>query len=83
MIRGTRGYVAPEWFKNVAVTVKVDVYSFGKKCVGDEPGEEKKAILAEWAYNCYMEGRIDVVVEKDEAALSDNVRLQKWIKIAI
>ncbi|QCD91522.1 interleukin-1 receptor-associated kinase 4 [Vigna unguiculata] len=29
MIRGTRGYVAPEWFKNVGVTVKVDVYSFG------------------------------------------------------
>ncbi|XP_058100931.1 G-type lectin S-receptor-like serine/threonine-protein kinase LECRK4 [Magnolia sinica] len=28
-IRGTRGYVAPEWFKNMAVTAKVDVHSFG------------------------------------------------------
>ena len=27
MIR--RGYVPPEWFKNVPVMVKVDVYSFG------------------------------------------------------
>ena len=29
-IRGTRGYVAPEWHcRNCPVTVKVDVYSFG------------------------------------------------------
>ncbi|XP_059289797.1 G-type lectin S-receptor-like serine/threonine-protein kinase LECRK4 [Lycium ferocissimum] len=28
-IRGTRGYVAPEWFRNMPITVKVDVYSFG------------------------------------------------------
>jgi hypothetical protein len=28
-IRGTKGYVAPEWFRNTPVTVKVDVYSFG------------------------------------------------------
>jgi len=28
-IRGTRGYVAPEWFKNIGITAKVDVYSFG------------------------------------------------------
>ncbi|XP_049387270.1 G-type lectin S-receptor-like serine/threonine-protein kinase LECRK3 [Solanum stenotomum] len=28
-IRGTRGYVALEWFRNSQITVKVDVYSFG------------------------------------------------------
>ncbi|EFJ27205.1 hypothetical protein SELMODRAFT_37866, partial [Selaginella moellendorffii] len=27
--RGTRGYMAPEWISNVAITPKVDVYSFG------------------------------------------------------
>ncbi|KAF3947569.1 hypothetical protein CMV_026312, partial [Castanea mollissima] len=27
-IRGTKGYVAPEWFRNMPVTIKVDVYSF-------------------------------------------------------
>ncbi|TKY70793.1 G-type lectin S-receptor serine/threonine-protein kinase RLK1 [Spatholobus suberectus] len=93
MIRGTRGYVAPEWFKNVAVTVKVDVYSFGvmlleiiccrRSVLMMETGKEEKAILTDWAYDCYMEGRIDAVVENDEEALSDNGRLQKWIKIAI
>ncbi|XP_074314709.1 G-type lectin S-receptor-like serine/threonine-protein kinase LECRK1 [Silene latifolia] len=28
-VRGTKGYVAPEWFKNKPVSMKVDVYSFG------------------------------------------------------
>ncbi|KAK3137812.1 hypothetical protein QOZ80_5AG0360830 [Eleusine coracana subsp. coracana] len=28
-IRGTRGYLAPEWSKNMAITVKADVYSYG------------------------------------------------------
>ena len=35
--RGTRGYVAPEWHKNIPISVKADVYSFGicswKLCV--------------------------------------------------
>ncbi|GAB4856087.1 G-type lectin S-receptor-like serine/threonine-protein kinase LRK4 [Ancistrocladus abbreviatus] len=28
-IRGTKGYVVPEWFRNLPITVKVDVYSYG------------------------------------------------------
>lgn len=29
MIRGTLGYMAPEWLRNAPVTAEVDVYSFG------------------------------------------------------
>ncbi|XP_028797222.1 putative receptor protein kinase ZmPK1 [Neltuma alba] len=29
MVRGTRGYMAPEWVFNLPITSKVDVYSFG------------------------------------------------------
>ena len=28
-IRGTRGYMAPEWVWNLPITLKVDVYSYG------------------------------------------------------
>uniref|UniRef100_I1J9S8 Receptor-like serine/threonine-protein kinase n=2 Tax=Glycine max TaxID=3847 RepID=I1J9S8_SOYBN len=93
MIRGTRGYVAPEWFKNVAVTVKVDVYSFGvmlleniccrRSVMTMEPEEEEKAILTDWAYDCCVEGRLHALVENDREALSDIGRLQRWVKIAI
>ncbi|KAL7165015.1 hypothetical protein ACSBR2_040828 [Camellia fascicularis] len=91
-IRGTRGYVAPEWFKNVPVTVKVDVYSFGvmlleiiccRKSVAKEFGEEEKAILTDWAYDCYMNGRLELLVDNDEAAIEDNMTLCRWILIAI
>ncbi|CAN0908404.1 G-type lectin S-receptor-like serine/threonine-protein kinase LECRK3 [Linum grandiflorum] len=97
MIRGTRGYVAPEWFKNVAITAKVDVYSFGvmlleiiccRKSVEmelEEGGvEEEKVILTEWAYECLSSGRIDVLVGKqDVAAMEDKGRLQRWVLIAM
>ncbi|XP_061347685.1 G-type lectin S-receptor-like serine/threonine-protein kinase LECRK3 [Gastrolobium bilobum] len=93
MIRGTRGYVAPEWFKNVPVTVKVDVYSFGvmlleiiccrKSVQLMDSEEEERAILTDWAYDCYIEKRIDALVENDHEALADIGRLQNWVKIAI
>ncbi|KAF3449145.1 hypothetical protein FNV43_RR09873 [Rhamnella rubrinervis] len=50
-IRGTKGYVAPEWFRNMPITVKVDVYSFGellleiiccRRSVDVEMGAEEK-----------------------------------------
>ncbi|PSR91691.1 G-type lectin S-receptor-like serine/threonine-protein kinase [Actinidia chinensis var. chinensis] len=91
-IRGTRGYVAPEWFKNVPVTVKVDVYSFGvvlleiiccRKSVAQELGEEEGAILTDWAYDCYTEGRLDALVDNEEAAMMDIATLQRWVMTAI
>ncbi|KAK4262563.1 hypothetical protein QN277_028111 [Acacia crassicarpa] len=94
MIRGTRGYVAPEWFKAVPVTAKVDVYSYGvmlleiiccrRNVMMDmEEGEEEKAVLTDWAYDCYAERRIDILVEKDKEAMADIGRLKKWVMIAI
>ncbi|XP_031262138.1 G-type lectin S-receptor-like serine/threonine-protein kinase LECRK3 [Pistacia vera] len=92
MIRGTRGYVAPEWFKNVAVSAKVDVYSYGvmlleiiccRRSVVMEIEEERRAILTDWAYDCYVERRLDVLVNEDEMAMADKCRLQKWLMVAI
>ncbi|OVA20878.1 Protein kinase domain [Macleaya cordata] len=91
-IRGTKGYVAPEWFRNTPVTVKVDVYSFGvmlleiiccRKSVELELGEEEKAILTDWAYDCYREGKLQDLVENDGDAMNDMRRLERLVMIAI
>uniref|UniRef100_A0A803L0L3 Protein kinase domain-containing protein n=1 Tax=Chenopodium quinoa TaxID=63459 RepID=A0A803L0L3_CHEQI len=41
-IRGTRGYMAPEWITNLSITSKVDVYSYGvvllEIVTGENPG---------------------------------------------
>ncbi|GLT59378.1 hypothetical protein SLA2020_321990 [Shorea laevis] len=89
-IRGTKGYVAPEWFRSTPVTVKVDVYSFGvmlleiiccRRCV--ELEMEEAAILTEWAYNCYSEGNLGKLVENDEEARNDMGRVEMLVKVAM
>ncbi|XP_022732842.1 G-type lectin S-receptor-like serine/threonine-protein kinase LECRK4 [Durio zibethinus] len=89
-IRGTKGYVAPEWFRNTPVTVKVDVYSFGvmlleiicrRRCV--EVEMEEATILTEWAFECYREGIVEKLVENDEEAGSDVGKLEMLLKVAI
>ncbi|GKC30682.1 G-type lectin S-receptor-like serine/threonine-protein kinase LECRK3, partial [Tanacetum coccineum] len=74
-IRGTKGYVAPEWFRNTPVTTKVDVYSFGvlmleiiscrKSVQENESGNDYGAILTDWAWDCYEERVLNTLVGSD------------------
>lgn len=91
-IRGTRGYVAPEWFRNLPITVKVDVYSYGvllleiiccRSCLGSEASREREGeILTDWAYDCFMNGRLDALVEGDAEGLGDRTKLKNLVMIA-
>ncbi|KAJ8770848.1 hypothetical protein K2173_021763 [Erythroxylum novogranatense] len=91
-IRGTKGYVAPEWFRSMPVTVKVDVYSFGvllleiiccRRSVERTESIAEKAILTDWAYDCYCEGSLDALVEYEPEALEDRARLKRFVMVAI
>ncbi|KAI9176647.1 hypothetical protein LWI28_005471 [Acer negundo] len=63
-IRGTRGYLAPEWISGVAITAKADVYSYGmmlfefisgrRNCEQSEDGEVN--FFPTWAVNRIAEG---------------------------
>ncbi|KAF0913080.1 hypothetical protein E2562_020233 [Oryza meyeriana var. granulata] len=75
-IRGTRGYFAPEWFKNMGISSKVDVYSFGA-------GDEDKVILTYWAYDCYRCGHLDLLVEDDEDAMLNMKMVERFITVAL
>ncbi|KAL3528002.1 hypothetical protein ACH5RR_012658 [Cinchona calisaya] len=88
-IRGTKGYVAPEWHQKLPVTVKADVYSFGivlleivclRKSV-DWSFPEDEAILEEWAYDCFQAKELHKLVGDEE--IIDMKKLERMIKIAI
>ncbi|XP_058073439.1 G-type lectin S-receptor-like serine/threonine-protein kinase LECRK3 [Magnolia sinica] len=90
--RGTRGYVAPEWYKNMPITSKVDVYSFGvmlleivccRKNVELVLGNEEKAVLTDWAYGCYRRGRLDMLLMDDRDAMEDMKRVERLVKLGI
>ncbi|XXG65312.1 hypothetical protein AAC387_Pa05g3045 [Persea americana] len=88
-IRGTRGYVAPEWHKNMPVTVKADVYSFGivlleiiccRRNVEIEAKEEEK-ILCYWVYDCFQAGELEKLVtfeDVDKESLEEMVKVGLW-----
>ncbi|XP_047956617.1 G-type lectin S-receptor-like serine/threonine-protein kinase LECRK3 [Salvia hispanica] len=87
-IRGTKGYVAPEWYHKQAITVKADVYSFGvmlleiiccRKCV-DSSGSEDEAVLEEWVYECYATKKIGSLV-RDE--MVEERKVERMVKIGI
>lgn len=91
-IRGTKGYVAPEWFRDMVLTAKVDVYSFGVLLLeiiccrnNYEPDldNEGNAILTDWVYGWFKEGRVDMLVANDEEAMSDIRRLERMVTVAI
>ena len=91
-IRGTKGYVAPEWFRNMPVTIKVDVYSFGillleliccRKSFEAEAKDEDQMILADWAYDCYKDKKLKLLVDTDVEATDDMKRVEKYVMIAI
>ncbi|KAJ6387817.1 hypothetical protein OIU77_026395 [Salix suchowensis] len=91
-IRGTKGYVAPEWFKNLPVTTKVDTYSFGilllelvccRKNFEIDAREEHQIVLADWACDCFKEGKLNLLVEEDEEAMEDMKRVERFVMVAI
>ncbi|RWR75042.1 Protein kinase domain-containing protein [Cinnamomum micranthum f. kanehirae] len=87
-IRGTRGYVAPEWHRNMPITVKADVYSFGvvlleiiccRKNV-EKKAPENEIILSDWAYNCFKAGELTKLISEEEVDVS---MLEKMLMIGL
>ncbi|KAK6918350.1 S-locus glycoprotein domain [Dillenia turbinata] len=75
-MRGTWGYVAPEWISGVAITAKADVYSYGMtllEIIGGrrnvEPlasapaGEGENWFFPPWAARQIVEGNVAAVVD--------------------
>ncbi|KAG6660758.1 hypothetical protein CIPAW_03G126800 [Carya illinoinensis] len=95
-IRGTKGYVAPEWHRKLPITVKADVYSYGivlleiisrRKSV-DWSLPEDIAVLEDWAYHCFeasdldkLASDLDKLVGPDDEV--DKKQLERMVKLGL
>ncbi|KAG8499442.1 hypothetical protein CXB51_005995 [Gossypium anomalum] len=87
-IRGTRGYVAPEWHRNMPITAKADVYSFGimlfeiiscrRRSETNVPDNE--AMLVDWVYDCFKANEVNKLVPEDEV---DKKKLERVVKVGL
>ncbi|KAI9112292.1 hypothetical protein K1719_016815 [Acacia pycnantha] len=66
MIRGTRGYMAPEWVFNHPITSKVDVYSYGMVVLEMITGRSPMTMK--------------IHSDDDEDQEGQNVRLVTWVR---
>ncbi|KAL7118091.1 hypothetical protein ACP275_03G113600 [Erythranthe tilingii] len=71
-VRGTRGYLAPEWIANLPITSKSDVYSYGMVLmeivsgkrnfeVSGQTGHKKFTV---WAYEEFEKGNFEAIVDR-------------------
>ena len=91
--RGTKGYIAPEWHKNMAITVKVDVYSFGvmlleiiccRKTIKLD-ALKKEMFLSEWVYDCLKHNSLEKLMEKQrsEGIVIDSSQLERMVLVGL
>lgn len=95
-VRGTMGYMAPEWLKNAPVTTKVDVYSFGVILLEiifcrrqiemrstDEDRESEYVILTDWVIYCMGAGNLEATVSYDSEVLSNYKRFERMAMVGL
>uniref|UniRef100_A0A7N0UDR8 Receptor-like serine/threonine-protein kinase n=1 Tax=Kalanchoe fedtschenkoi TaxID=63787 RepID=A0A7N0UDR8_KALFE len=77
-IRGTKGYMAPEWALNQPITAKVDVYSFGVVVLELVRGVR----LSDWVVTEDESGReaeMTRFVREAKVKIRDGVAVESWI----
>ncbi|XP_074270183.1 G-type lectin S-receptor-like serine/threonine-protein kinase At1g34300 [Silene latifolia] len=88
-IRGTRGYLAPEWVNKETITSKVDVYSFGMVLLEIVSGVRNNSVqltdmpseewyFPRWAFNMAIEEkRMDMILDRQiKHAYDDRVHFK-------
>ncbi|KAF5749323.1 G-type lectin S-receptor-like serine/threonine-protein kinase [Tripterygium wilfordii] len=71
-VRGTRGYLAPEWLANLPITSKSDIYSYGMVLLEVVSGKRNFEVSAEtnrkkfslWAYEEFEKGNVKSILDK-------------------
>ncbi|TKY74733.1 G-type lectin S-receptor serine/threonine-protein kinase SD2-5 [Spatholobus suberectus] len=90
-LRGTRGYLAPEWITNYAISEKSDVYSYGMvllEIIGgrknfDATETSEKSHFPTFAFKMMEEGKLRDIFDSELRIDENDDRLQCAIKVAL
>ncbi|XP_057969633.1 G-type lectin S-receptor-like serine/threonine-protein kinase SD2-5 isoform X1 [Malania oleifera] len=90
-LRGTRGYLAPEWITNHAISEKSDVYSFGMlllEIIGGrknyEPRESsEREYFPSYVFKMMEEGELNKVLDSKLKSDENDERINAAIKVAL
>ncbi|XP_022776706.1 receptor-like protein kinase FERONIA [Durio zibethinus] len=95
LVKGSFGYLDPEYYRRRKLTEKSDVYSFGVVLfevlfarpavlpVAENEEEHYKVNLAEWAVNCYQMGTMDQNIDSSLLGQINPECFQTFIAISI
>lgn len=87
--RGTLGYMAPEWKSKSAITLKVDIYSYGivlleiicrRRHIQVNLSRPEETHLPSWAYNCFAARELDKLMDDDS---TDKNAFERMVMVAL
>ncbi|KAM0024012.1 putative protein kinase RLK-Pelle-SD-2b family [Helianthus debilis subsp. tardiflorus] len=87
--RGTRGYLAPEWQKNVPISVRVDIFSYGimlleiiccRRNLEVHVSNTEEIVLSNWVYKCFERGQLELLVTDEEV---EKESLERLVKVGL
>jgi serine/threonine protein kinase len=89
-MRGTRGYLAPEWITNYAISEKSDVYSYGMlllEIIGGRKNYDPKEIsekshFPSFAYKMMEQGKVENVIDSEVKMIENDVRVEIALNVA-
>lgn len=90
-MRGTRGYLAPEWITNYAISEKSDVYSYGMvllELIGgrknyDTKQSSEKSHFPSYAFKMMEEGKVKEILDAEMKINEEDERVEIAIKVAL